>query len=124
MARLELNFRSSSCSSHVCLHSSCSGGAVWHFQHPGEIPSGLSWREIYPNLFLSTKQRGKGKAPTEKSYYISSIDKEKGNSLEFREYAEILEARLNEVGYYKSNALEAALCIQLEYKIGEPYVQS
>lgn len=38
VARLELNFRSSSCSSHVCLHSSCNGCAVCISNTQGRFP--------------------------------------------------------------------------------------
>lgn len=66
----------------------------------------------------------RGINPIDKTYYISTSDSLQINTLEFREYAEVLKQRLNEVGYIETTPSQAALTILLDYQLGEMYLES
>ena len=64
----------------------------------------------------------RGSSPLEKTYYITSPDSLVNSSLEFKEYANILKEYLNEAGYTESASQLAALCIELDYGMGDAYL--
>lgn len=64
----------------------------------------------------------RGSSPLEKTYYITSPDSLVSSSLEFKEYANILKEYLNESGYTESVSQLAALCIELDYGMGDAYL--
>lgn len=64
----------------------------------------------------------RGITPSNKTYYINPIDSTATNYLEFQEYANILKARLNEIGYLENTPQEAFLRIQLQYDMKDPYL--
>ena len=64
----------------------------------------------------------RGSSPLEKTYYVASPDSTINTTLEFKEYASILKEHLNEAGYTESTPLHAALCIELNYGMGEKYL--
>ena len=65
----------------------------------------------------------RGSTPLEKTYYVTSSDSTINKSLEFKEYAEILKGHLNDVGYIESKDNNAAICIVLDYEMGETYLK-
>ncbi len=64
----------------------------------------------------------RGSSPLEKTYYVVSPDSAVNKTLEFQEYANILKEHLNEVGYIEGLPQYAALCIELDYGMGETYL--
>ena len=66
----------------------------------------------------------RGVSPAEKTYYVAPQDSTLKYSLEFKEYAEILEEHLNSAGYIETNSKTAALRIELGYGTREAYLES
>lgn len=66
----------------------------------------------------------RGTTPVDKTYCISTSDTLLINTLEFREFAEVLKLRLNEVGYMEVLPSQAALTIFLDYQLGDMYLES
>ena len=66
----------------------------------------------------------RGVSPAEKTYYVAPQDSTLKYSLEFKEYAEILEEHLNSAGYIQTNSKTAALRIELGYGTREAYLES
>lgn len=64
----------------------------------------------------------RGSSPSDKTYYVISPDSTTNTTLEFKEYASILKRHLNDVGYTESTPQHAALCIELDYGMGETYL--
>ena len=64
----------------------------------------------------------RGNSPLEKTYYVFSRDSTVNRSLEFKEYAEILKQHLNDAGYTESIPQNAAICVELDYGMGETYL--
>lgn len=64
----------------------------------------------------------RGATPIDKSYYLSSSDSTIVKTLEFKEYASFLKERLNELGYVEKDNKSAALCIFLDYGMGDTYL--
>lgn len=66
----------------------------------------------------------RGFSPEAKTYFISSADSLLMKTLEFREYAEVLKQRLNEVGYVEVIPSQADLKIMLDYQLGDTYLEA
>ena len=62
---------------------------------------------------------GYGEAPIQTTYYVVPMDSNLTNSLEYREYANILKTRLDEAGYVQTSPDNAALCIRFGYYMNE-----
>ncbi|MBD5233593.1 MAG: hypothetical protein HDS65_05365 [Bacteroidales bacterium] len=76
----------------------------------------LSWYE--------TNLNSRGSMPDNKRYFISTSDSLLLNTLEFKEYAQLLKDRLNEDGYIEADPHQADLVIYLDYSLGERILSS
>ena len=81
---------------------------------------GLNLTSCASGYFCTLNSRGE--IPSDKTYYIVSVDSTETHYLEFQEYVSILEKRLGEIGYIESNPQKAFLRIQLNYEMGNPYL--
>ena len=72
---------------------------------------GLNLTSCASGYFCTLNSRGE--IPSDKTYYIVSVDSTETHYLEFQEYVSILEKRLGEIGYIESNPQKAFLRIQL-----------
>lgn len=64
----------------------------------------------------------RGISPEKKNYYITSSDSTVLSTLEFKEYADVLKNRLNELGYVNVAPEESDIIILLDYYLGEAYL--
>lgn len=64
-----------------------------------------------------------GTTPNEKTYYVTTEDSVLDARLDYKEYFQHLEARLNEAGYVEDMS-HASLKVIFELKIGKPYSQT
>ena len=67
---------------------------------------GLNLTSCASGYFCTLNSRGE--IPSDKTYYIVSVDSTETHYLEFQEYVSILEKRLGEIGYIESNPQKAS----------------